>query len=163
MQKVSPHWCLNDKPNWQEGTEREGDADAAECLSARAVHGHAFNHTRTDRKHTWAHLASHATKTPSHLTNYNVWELARFFFSFSWHCRYLSHFCQGFTLKFAQRQRNPKWTHMSSSSSSSSSSLARSPLRPRSPLPVSAGYCTTKQEYGAEVNITCCIIPRLTL
>lgn len=25
MQKVSPHWCLNDKPNWQEGTEREGE------------------------------------------------------------------------------------------------------------------------------------------
>lgn len=54
-----------------------------------------------------------------------------------------------FMLAFSWRQRNPKWTLVSS--------LFLSPFLSI----LSSGYCRMRQEYGAKVNITCCIILRL--
>lgn len=109
-------------------------------VSTYMHHAHPHpSHTRTGRKHTSApHLPRYQnTISPDKL------ECARA-------CRFLTSrvpvtFLSELHVGFAWRQRNPKRTYMSSSLSLSLSVL-------------SSGYCRVMQEYGAEVNITCCII-----
>lgn len=110
-EKVSLHWCLNDKLNWQEGTEsRQRGKDTTECLCTCIMHVHFQSHVHRHDAHASApHLPRYQnTISPDKL------ECVRA-------CRFLTlqvsvTFLSELHVGFASRQRNPKWTHMSSPS-----------------------------------------------
>lgn len=137
-EKVSLHWQLNDKLNWQEGTERwqrEGPTQAS--VYAHALCTSTFTHVHRQEAHmSTPHLPRYQNSiSPDKL------ECARAccFLTLQVSVTFLSELHVGFT----SRQRNPKWTHMSSFCVLSPSLSA-----------LSAVCYRMKQEYRAEVNIT---------
>lgn len=88
-EEVSLHWCLNDKPSWQEGTERRR-------VSARMHYARTLWITRAQTGS--AHECNSPPTLPKHYLTWQITMCESLPFLVFWQSRYLSHFCQSFTL-----------------------------------------------------------------
>lgn len=137
-------------PEWQ--AELTGRYRDQHDLSTRMHYAHTLSITHAQTGST--HERTTPPTLPKHYLTWQIRMCASLLVF--WHCRYLSHFCQSFTLVSHQdKETQNEPTCHPSLPLPLSLSVSPSPSSPRS---FSAGYCRAKQEYGAQVNITSCII-----
>lgn len=136
-EKVSLHWCLNDKSMWQDGTERA-------CLCKRILLYASITRAQAGSAHEH-------TSPPTLPKHFLTWQIRLCESPLLTDIAGICHISVFMLVFHGDKETwNEPSCHLSFSLSLFLSIC-------------SSGYCRRKQEYGAKVNITCCIIFRLAL